>query len=105
MENRLLRKEYPGCSLLKYRSLLEKMEEKQLTINDKAQVYVMGYFRSGPAQTHKSENLHFAYSRDGLHWTALNNNQPVFISNLGEGILRDPFIAKGPDGYFHMVFT
>jgi len=105
MENRLLRKEYPGCSLLKYRSLLEKMEEKQLTINDKAPVYVMGYFRSGPAQTHKSENLHFAYSRDGLHWTALNNNQPVFISNLGEGILRDPFIAKGPDGYFHMVFT
>lgn len=68
-------------------------------------VYLMGYFRSGPAQTHKDEKLHYAYSRDGLHWYELNQNQPVWESALGEGILRDPFIAKGPDGFWHMVFT
>ncbi|CAG7636725.1 hypothetical protein PAESOLCIP111_03778 [Paenibacillus solanacearum] len=70
-----------------------------------APAYVMGYFRSGPNQTHTDEKLHYAYSRDGLHWFELNENRPVFASSLGEGILRDPFIAKGADGNWHMVFT
>lgn len=70
-----------------------------------APAYLMGYFRSGPNQMHKEEKLHYAYSRDGLHWYELNENRPVFASSLGEGILRDPFIAKGADGCWHMVFT
>jgi hypothetical protein len=70
-----------------------------------APAYLMGYFRSGPNQTHKNEKLHYAYSRDGLHWYELNENRPVFASSLGEGILRDPFVAKGADGNWHMVFT
>jgi hypothetical protein len=67
--------------------------------------YVIGYFRSGPAQTDKAEKLHYAYSRDGLHWYELNQNRPVWTSSLGEGILRDPFINKGQDGKWHLVFT
>ena len=51
------------------------------------------------------EKLHYAYSRDGLHWYELNENKPVWASHLGEGILRDPFISKGPDGKWHLVFT
>ncbi|MFE5320677.1 LamG-like jellyroll fold domain-containing protein [Paenibacillus sp. NPDC056579] len=70
-----------------------------------APAYFMGYFSSGPNQTHKQEKLHYAYSRDGLHWYELNENRPVFGTSLGEGILRDPFIAKGADGNWHMVFT
>lgn len=65
----------------------------------------MGYFRSGPGQTHKAEQLHYAYSRDGRHWYELNENKPVWDSSLGEGILRDPFIGRGPDGKWHLVFT
>jgi hypothetical protein len=65
----------------------------------------MGYFRSGPGQSHKVEQLHYAYSRDGLRWYELNGNKPVWASSLGEGILRDPFISKGPDGKWHLVFT
>lgn len=71
----------------------------------KQQAYLMGYFRSGPGQSHKVEELHYAYSRDGLRWYELNGNQPVWASTLGEGILRDPFIGKGPDGRWHLVFT
>lgn len=67
--------------------------------------YIMGYFRSGPAQTHKTEQLHYAYSRDGRRWYELNGNRPIWFSSLGEGILRDPFIGRGPDGKWRLVFT
>ncbi|RAV06639.1 LamG-like jellyroll fold domain-containing protein [Paenibacillus sp. YN15] len=67
--------------------------------------YMMAYFRSGPRQTDKVEQLHYAYSRDGLRWYELNHNEPVWAPSLGEGVLRDPFIQKGADGLWHMVFT
>lgn len=67
--------------------------------------YLIAYFRSGPMQTDKSEKLHYAYSRDGLHWYELNQNHAVWSPSIGEGILRDPFINKGKDGFWHMVFT
>ncbi|MGG1554463.1 LamG-like jellyroll fold domain-containing protein [Paenibacillus ferrarius] len=72
---------------------------------NKEKAYLMGYFHSGPGQTHKVEELHYAYSRDGLRWYELNGNRPVWASSLGDGILRDPFIGKGPDGRWHLVFT
>lgn len=67
--------------------------------------YLMGYFRSGPAQTHKVEELHYAYSREGLHWFELHENKPVWATTVGEGVLRDPFIGRGPDGMWHLVYT
>ncbi|KRE36389.1 LamG-like jellyroll fold domain-containing protein [Paenibacillus sp. Soil724D2] len=73
--------------------------------NNNQNAFLMGYFRSGPGQTHKVEKLHYAYSRDGKHWYELNNNKPLWASSLGEGILRDPYISKGPDGKWHLVFT
>jgi hypothetical protein len=73
--------------------------------NNHQNVFLMGYFCSGPDQSHKNEELHYAYSRNGLHWYELNENKPVWASSLGEGILRDPFISKGPDGKWHLVFT
>ncbi|MBV9470912.1 MAG: glycoside hydrolase family 43 protein [Abitibacteriaceae bacterium] len=47
------------------------------------------------------ESLHLAWSRDGRHWTALNDNQPV-LPNVW---LRDPFINRGADGWFHLLAT
>ncbi|WP_168121803.1 LamG-like jellyroll fold domain-containing protein [Paenibacillus sp. HB172176] len=73
--------------------------------NSDYNAYLMGYFRSGPGQTHKVEQLHYAYSRDGRRWFELNENKPVWASTLGEGILRDPFIGQGPDGRWHLVYT
>ncbi|MBK7097112.1 MAG: family 43 glycosylhydrolase [Sphingobacteriales bacterium] len=54
------------------------------------------------------EAIHFALSMDGLHFTALNNNQPIISSekiSLTGGV-RDPHILRGDDGEtFYMVVT
>lgn len=47
------------------------------------------------------ESLHLAWSRDGRHWAALNDNRPT-LPNVW---MRDPFINRGPDGWFHLVAT
>lgn len=65
--------------------------------------YLMAYFRSGPGRSDRSEKLHVAYSRDGLRWYELNRNRPVWAPS--DGLLRDPFLRRGPDGAFHLVFT
>lgn len=62
-------------------------------------VHVLSYFRKG------AEALHLAYSRDGLVWTPLNGNQPVLRATLGKRSIRDPFIRRGRDGWFHLVST
>lgn len=48
--------------------------------------------------------LRFLYSYDAYHWTDLNH---VFLKpEVGEAkIMRDPSIAQGPDGVFHLVWT
>ncbi len=81
-------------------------------------LYVLAYFRqhygsrvevdaSGvvgtvelPGEAFESEFLHLAWSRDGRHWSALNNNQPIC-----DQWMRDPFINRGADGLFHLVAT
>ena len=52
----------------------------------------------------RAEHLHLAYSADGQNWTALNENRPTFQRTDG-GIIRDPFVQRGPDGWFHLVGT
>nr|CAA9288197.1 GH43_18 / GH43_22 / GH43 / GH43_19 [uncultured Armatimonadetes bacterium] len=47
------------------------------------------------------QELHLAGSRDGLHWTPLNRNRPVWPGRF----VRDPFIGRGPDDCFHLVAT
>ena len=47
------------------------------------------------------EALHLAWSLDGRHWSALNNNDPI----LPRVWMRDPFIQQGPDGWFHLLAT
>ncbi|MDX9753981.1 MAG: glycoside hydrolase family 43 protein [bacterium] len=52
------------------------------------------------------DGLHLAYSKDGLHWTALKNDLP-FLAPLvgGDKLMRDPCLILGPDNVFHMVWT
>ena len=52
-------------------------------------------------------SLHFAVSRDGYKFTALNDNKPIIA---GDSIaeqrgIRDPHIYRAPDGNFYMALT
>ena len=48
--------------------------------------------------------LRFLYSDDGCHWT--NVPGTFLAANVGAGRqLRDPSVARGPDGWFHLVWT
>jgi len=51
-----------------------------------------------------NEGLRFLYSYDAWHWTDLNH---VFLKpDAGQAkIMRDPSIAQGPDGVYHLVWT
>jgi hypothetical protein len=72
-----------------------KMDEKNLG------GYVLVYFKD---QTHSA---YLAVSKDGYTFTDLNGGQPLFIgSQIAEqkGV-RDPHIARGPDGAFYLAMT
>jgi len=52
-----------------------------------------------------SQGIYLALSRDGYHYTPLNDGQPwVAPTHPGE-IMRDVFLTRGPDHLFHMVWT
>jgi hypothetical protein len=51
------------------------------------------------------EALHLAYTLDGRHWLPLNGNRPVLEVTPALPRLRDPFVCRGPDGWFHLVAT
>lgn len=58
------------------------------------------YFRE-PANM----GVFFATSSDGYRWAPANGGKPwVPIQFAGE-LMRDPFITRGPDHQFHMVWT
>lgn len=69
-----------------------------LLVSCNGKAYLFSTFRE-PA----TDGLRLAYSKDGYRWTALDTVllKPAVDSN----VLRDPSIAQGPDGTFHLVFT
>jgi hypothetical protein len=64
--------------------------------NQKA--YLFSSFRE-PA----TEGLRLAYSFDGYHWTDLDTT--FLRPAVDDRVMRDPSIAQGPDGTYHLVFT
>jgi hypothetical protein len=62
--------------------------------------YLFSYFTGNG-----EDGLHFAASQDGLTWTALNEGRSYLTPAVGSRLMRDPSIARGPDGVFHMVWT
>ena len=64
-------------------------------------VYIYCYFKGNG-----EDGLHLAYSKDGLPYTALNNDksylQPVIAKDR---LMRDPCIIRGAGNLFHMVWT
>ncbi|MFW5947578.1 MAG: glycoside hydrolase family 43 protein [Gemmatimonadota bacterium] len=57
--------------------------------------YLMAHFTGEHAD---GEQVYFATSRDGLHWTDLNDSRPVLISTVGERGVRDPALIRSPGG-------
>jgi len=52
------------------------------------------------------DGLHLAISRDGYHWTALNQDRSYLKPTVGKGkLMRDPSLAQAKDGTFHLVWT
>ncbi len=67
----------------------------------KDSVYLFSYFRGNG-----EDGLHLATSEDGYHWTALKGDTAFVAPTVGEQkIMRDPHIARGPDGTFHMLWS
>ena len=66
--------------------------------------YLFTYFTGNDI---KEEAVHYALSRDGYNYKALNNDQPIMESAaISEtGGIRDPHILRGPDGNFYMTLT
>ncbi len=62
------------------------------------QAYLFTSFRE-PA----TDGLHLAYSNDGYHWTDLGGG--YLKPEVGGKLMRDPSIARGKDGTFHLVWT
>lgn len=63
--------------------------------------YVFTYFIGNG-----EDGLHLAGSDDGYLWEALNGGRSYLKSEVGESkLMRDPCVARGPDGTFHLVWT
>ena len=70
-----------------------------MSCTSKKDIYLFTSFRE-PA----TEGLYLAYSKDGYHWKDLKG--PYLKPEIGASkIMRDPSIAKGKDGMYHMVWT
>ncbi|MFK4788188.1 hypothetical protein [Microbacterium sp. ZW T5_56] len=62
-------------------------------------VHVLSYF------TTEEESLHLAVSVDGRSFYAVDDGREVLRGTIGSRSIRDPFIAIGPDGRFHLLGT
>jgi hypothetical protein len=63
--------------------------------------YLLAYFKD------QTQSAYLAISRDGYTFTDVNEGQPVFDGVLlaGQKGVRDPHIARGPDGAFYLAMT
>lgn len=71
-------------------------------VSSERPVYLFSFFRdNGEA------GLFLAWSRDGLKWTELKSptGKSFLAPAVGGKIMRDPCLAQGPDGVFHLSWT
>jgi hypothetical protein len=57
--------------------------------------YLFAHFTG---ESPRGEQIYFAVSEDGRHWSDLNNSEPVLISDVGEKGVRDPSLIRLADG-------
>lgn len=88
----------------------EVSDTKQIPLIVKAkpeELNFKGYlFTHFTGESETGEQIYFASSKDGLHWTDLNDGSPVLTSNVGEKGVRDPYIFRSAEGdKFYIIAT
>lgn len=63
------------------------------------------YFLFTSFRGNGEDGLHLAISTNGYYWQALKNDASFLKPGVGARIMRDPCLAAGPDGSFHLVWT
>ena len=92
-----------------------------VTLMDPYVGYILSFFGVNGwenTDTTDAENFRIAYSYDGLHWSALNNNEAIVkptktVNDQGDPAdaaalrkrVRDPFIMRNKDGSFTLMAT
>ncbi len=77
-----------------------RVQAQQVSASDTTHL-LFSYFKGNG-----EDGLHLAYSPDGLHWRALNQDRPFLAPAVGKDkLMRDPSIVRGPDSLYHMVWT
>ncbi|HTF96421.1 MAG TPA: glycoside hydrolase family 43 protein [Cellvibrio sp.] len=52
------------------------------------------------------DGLHLATSRDGYTWKKIERRKEHWLPAIGNSkLMRDPSVAQGPDGTYHLVWT
>ncbi|HRE05448.1 MAG TPA: hypothetical protein PKX00_07555, partial [Opitutaceae bacterium] len=66
------------------------------------EAYLFTYFTGNGA-----DGLHLAWSDDGYRWRPIAGGESILAPEVGgkERLMRDPCVARGPDGVYHMVWT
>jgi arabinoxylan arabinofuranohydrolase len=93
------------CFLMAECNFYVAAQKPKKVIANSYSAYLFAYF-TGNAK--KEEAIRFAISSDGYHYKALNNNEPIILSEKisATGGVRDPHIIRGVDGKtFYMVAT
>jgi hypothetical protein len=49
--------------------------------------------------------VYFASSQDGRKWEPVNGNEPVVKTEVAGELMRDPYLVRGKDGLWHMLWT
>lgn len=62
--------------------------------------YLFSYFINNG-----EDGLHLLSSDDGVRWTPSNGGRSFLYPHVGSRLMRDPSVAQGPDGTFHLVWT
>lgn len=84
------------------RSCTTVILKNTMPTKSKKDAYLFAYF-TGNSTT--QQRIHFAVSKDGYHFTPLNNNEEIITQTKGTLNCRDPYIFKGQDGYYYMIAT
>ena len=64
------------------------------------EAYLFSYFVGNG-----EDGLHLAWSTNALRWEALKGGASFLRPEVGGKLMRDPCLARGPDGTFHLVWT
>lgn len=100
---------YKGLRKALYALILFSLMAVML-LSDRAYVsaeepYTAYLFVHFTGESANGEQTYFSVSKDGLHWTDLNNSNPVLVSDVGEKGVRDQSIIRSVDGSKYWILA